>query len=292
MKKFSAGNKSLFTENPDRTYEADPNIVQTLSLDEIEPCKYQARTLFNDESIRELAESIRKEGLLQPITVRRIEPRRYEIISGERRYRAHKLLNKSHIRAVELDKSDKQAATLSLIENIQREDLSPIEEAVGYKKLMDSFSLPIGKIAEVTGKSRPHINNLLRVLILPDEIKTAVHQGNISLGHAKVLLSAPEHSRMDLYNEVVNNDFTVRELEDIIKKQQKKERINNYSFRTKSIDDASVDALTEIFNRELNITLRVSNKSPGSLKCSFTVSKDELMRLIQKFSIFECGLNE
>ncbi|MBT6539006.1 MAG: ParB/RepB/Spo0J family partition protein [Francisellaceae bacterium] len=286
MRGFKPKTSSIFSgsEPEKEKYCPDINTVQHIAIDEIFPCQYQARTKFDDVKMQELSESIKEEGLLQPIVVRRLEPNKYELISGERRYRAHILLDESHIRAIELEKSDKKSATLSLIENVQRENLSPIEEALGYKKIIDLFEFSINKVAKITGKSRSHISNLLRVLVLPDEVKNGVHNEVISLGHAKVLLSAVENERRPLYEAAVKQRLSVRELEVLIKRSTRKDNKKRCNESLETIDRKHLEKFAEIFNDNFGVKLDISVNGSGIATCLFSLPYNKIKGLVEEMN--------
>lgn len=285
LKSFNAGNESLFSNSMEQPYSADPNVVQYLNIDEIEPCKYQARTLFDEEKIQELANSIKEEGLVQPITVRRVSPGRYEIIAGERRYRAHLLLGESHIRAVELDKTDKQSATLSLIENVQRENLSPIEEALGYQKLIDSFNFSINKVAEMTGKSRSHIANILRVLNLPEAVKEGLHLSRITLGHAKILLSEKDANKIHLYyDETIDKELTVRELDSLVKSYSKKninQKPGSANVDERTILNSDIETFKQLFSNKFGVDLDAKSIKVCNNKLIISLTEKTLSKIVE-----------
>ena len=192
------------------TVEKGP--VATLPIEVLRAGKYQPRHQFDDETLHELADSIEKNGIMQPLVVRAVDAGQYEIIAGERRFRAAKLVKLREVPVTILhDVSDAHALELALVENIQRADLNPLEEAAGYQRLMKEFSYTQEKLAGVVGKSRSHVANLLRLLELPDSIKTLVDQGKLSMGHARALLTARDAEA--LAKKVVAEGLNVRQTE-------------------------------------------------------------------------------
>jgi len=189
--------------------------VALLNLDEITSGQFQPRTKFTDQYLQELADSIRKNGIMQPIIVRPIvsASAKYEIIAGERRWRAAKIAELGQIPAIIRDINDQQALELALIENIQRQDLTPLEEAAGYQRLIDEFSHTQEELAQIVGKSRSHVGNLLRLLTLPAVIKNCLENDKISMGHARALLNAP--NAVELVEEVIKRGLNVRQTENI-----------------------------------------------------------------------------
>lgn len=191
-----------------------PGAPLEINILEIERSPYQPRREFKEEELRELGESLKNNGLIQPPTVRKNSSGRYELIAGERRLRAAQLIGWKKIQVVLKDVDDQTAAIMTTTENLQREDLNPIEEAVSYKTLQDTFNLTQADVAEKVGKGRATVANSVRLLELPDEVKSLVGTRLISVGHAKVLLSVDsEKDRVILARDCVNDQLTVRALE-------------------------------------------------------------------------------
>lgn len=185
--------------------------ANTLPLSALRAGKYQPRHRFDDDVLHELADSIEKNGILQPLVVRPLDSTHYEIIAGERRFRAAKLAKLTEVPVIIRDVSDIQALEMALVENIQRADLNPIEEAAGYQRLMEEFKYTQEKLAGVVGKSRSHIANLLRLLELPPAIKKLLVEGKLSMGHARALVSAPNAEQ--LARRIVGEGLSVRQTE-------------------------------------------------------------------------------
>jgi len=196
------------------TITADGKRVESLAINQIQPGKYQPRRQFDEEKLQELADSIKQNGVMQPIVVRPVDEGAYEIIAGERRWRAAQKADLKEMPAIVRDIDDKQALELALIENIQRQDLNPVEEAQGYRRLMDEFSYTQEELAKSVGKSRSHVANLLRLLQLPDEIKRYVDKGQLSMGHARSLLSAEEP--LKFAKRMVDEGLSVRQAEQLV----------------------------------------------------------------------------
>lgn len=187
--------------------------LQSLSLQRLQAGKYQPRTIMADEPLKELADSIRERGVMQPLLVREIEGGRYEIIAGERRFRAARLagLNEVPVRILEVD--DQAAAAIALIENMQREDLNPLEESRGLSRLIHEFSFTHEQAAKAVGKSRSAITNLLRLSQLSGAVQAMLLSGDLDMGHARALLSLPGASQVALAQKIVAQDLSVREAE-------------------------------------------------------------------------------
>lgn len=196
--------------------DADPvadKALQSLALQRLQAGKYQPRTMMADEPLKELADSIRERGVMQPLLVREIEGGRYEIIAGERRFRAAKLagLNEVPVRILEVD--DQAAAAIALIENMQREDLNPLEESRGLSRLIHEFSFTHEQAAKAVGKSRSAITNLLRLSQLSGAVQAMLLSGDLDMGHARALLSLPGASQVALAQKIVAQGLSVREAE-------------------------------------------------------------------------------
>ena len=189
--------------------------VQTLAVTALVAGKYQPRRHFDEEALAELADSIERHGLMQPIVVRQIAPGTYEIIGGERRWRASKLAKLNEVPVIIRELTDTQALELSLIENIQRADLNPLEEAEGYQRLMEEFKYTQENLAQTVGKSRSHIANLLRLLKLPGSIKKRIDSGELTMGHARALLMAKDPE--ELAQKIVEVGLSVRQAEEMAK---------------------------------------------------------------------------
>ena len=201
------------------------NTITTLSISMVDPKSDQPRKSFDKEALEELARSIAENGLLQPILVREYANGRYQIIAGERRFRASKLAGLSEINAIILDRDDKKVAELSLIENIQREDLNPIEEAMAYKALAEEYGLTQEEVSEKVGKSRSAIANATRLLDLPKPILDMVASGEISAGHGRTLLGVKLRDNMILLAKRTSElDLSVRALEEEVKRINKPQR--------------------------------------------------------------------
>ncbi len=187
-----------------------------LAVDEVFPGRFQPRIIFDPAELEELAESIRRNGVIQPILVRKRPGQGYEIIAGERRWRASKLVKAEKIPAIILEVEDKQAMEIALIENIQRQNLKILEEAEGYKRLIKEFDYTQEQLADVIGKSRSHVTNILRLLSLPDDVKDFLNDGRLTTGHARAILSAPDIA--SAADEVIKKNLSVRQTENFVKK--------------------------------------------------------------------------
>ena len=221
------GLDAIFLDNaPFEDSGAKDNGISTIKLSLIDPKSDQPRKYFDKDALAELSESIKENGLLQPILVRESALGRYQIIAGERRFRASKLAELTEIPAIVLDKDDKSAAQIALIENIQREDLNPLEEAMAYRSLAEEYDMTQEELSQRIGKSRSAIANSVRLLDLPDEILALVASRKISAGHARTLLGAKNEEIMKaLAIRIVEEDMSVRRLEEEIKRAGKPVRM-------------------------------------------------------------------
>lgn len=190
-------------------------VEQNIDISSIVPRSDQPRRIFNQEQLNELSESIRLNGIIQPIIVRKIEDNQYQIIAGERRWKAAKMAGLDTVPAVIKDTSDQKTFELSIIENIQRQDLTVVEEAEAYKRLIDDYNYTQEKVAEIIGKSRSHVTNILRLLNLPPEIKEMIDTGQLSMGHARALIGIDNN--IEIAQEVISRNLSVRETEKYIK---------------------------------------------------------------------------
>lgn len=213
------GLDAIFLDNTLEEKVGGENVITVLKTSLIDPKRDQPRKYFDKDALEELASSIRENGLLQPILVREYGEGRYQIIAGERRFRASKLAELSEIPAIILDRDDRKVAELSLIENIQREDLNPIEEAMAFRALATEYGLTQEELSEKVGKSRSAIANSTRLLDLPDDVLEMVANGDISAGHGRTLLGLKSRDNMLLLaNKTVEFDLSVRQLEEEVKR--------------------------------------------------------------------------
>ncbi|QLI81341.1 ParB/RepB/Spo0J family partition protein [Chitinibacter fontanus] len=199
---------------------AASDALKTLAVTALQPGKYQPRTLMNEEALEELANSIRAQGLMQPILVREVGLEQYEIIAGERRWRAAQLAGLTEIPALVREIADEAALAMALIENIQRENLNPLEEAIGIQRLVDEFGLTQEAAAHALGKSRSAVANLLRLLNLEPAVREMLLAGQLDMGHARALLPLNADRQLEAARHVVLKGLSVREVEALVKKMQ------------------------------------------------------------------------
>ena len=271
------GLNAIFMEND----AEDNNSTVTLKLSEIEPNKNQPRQDFDETALAELAESISKHGLLQPILVRPIIGGGYQIVAGERRYRASRMAGLSEVPVIIRELSESETMEIALIENLQRENLTPIEEAVGYRTLMDEHGFSQEEVSKAVGKSRSAVANSLRLLKLPEDILKMVSNGVISAGHARAILSLEkEEDMLFLANEIAKRDLSVRQAEKLSKKMNQAEK-EPPAVTVKASYFSEVElALTEYLGKKVSVS-PLKNKEGGILQIEF-YSDEELKELANK----------
>jgi ParB family chromosome partitioning protein len=246
----------------------------------LRPGKYQPRTRMDEASLNELAESIRARGVIQPIVVRPVNDSEYEILAGERRWRAAKLANLEHIPAVIREVPDEAALGIGLIENIQREDLNPMEEAGGLKRLIEEFKLTHEEVARAIGRSRAGVTNLLRLLELSPAVQALVQEGKLDMGHARALLALSKSRQVELAHQIVAKGLSVREAERLV---QGAESAPKAAHRAGARLDADSRRLQEELAESLGATVRLKPRrgGKGSLVIEYA-SLDELQGLLRR----------
>ena len=255
--------------------ETDESGVKEIRINDIEPNNGQPRKHFNDEKLAQLAESIKQHGVVQPLIVQR-DGNTYKIVAGERRWRASRLAGLQTVPVIIKELSSKQVMEIALIENIQREDLNPIEEAEAYEKLMNEFEMTQEEIAVTVGKSRPAIANSVRLLTLQDKIKANVIGGDISSGHARALLAIEDKSiQLKAVDEIIKKGLNVRETELLVK------RLNSQKIdKKKNEPDAEYLAIEERFREIFGTKVKVMNNNKSGKILIEYYSPDELDRII------------
>ena len=278
MKKRSLG-RGLDSLIP-KSLETESAGYQMVSTDLLKPNPSQPRKQFEQGALEELAESIKENGVIQPLIVRKINDG-FEIVAGERRWRAAKIAKLEKLPVVIRTATDQDVAELTLIENIQREDLNPIEEAEAYEKLSERFGLTHDDIAKKTGKNRSVITNQLRLLKLSDKAKEALVSGAITAGHARALLAAPSPEEMNsLLGEVLKKDLTVRRTEALVKKKSRDTERPAEPALSEVAEDIFTRELTEELSGKFSTKVRISrNKTKGKIEIEY-YSPEELERII------------
>lgn len=251
--------------------------VEKIPLQKLVANPFQPRKLFDEETIEELAQSIREHGIIQPIVVRK-KGKKYEIVVGERRFRAAKMANLEEIPAIVKEMSEEQMMEIAILENLQREDLTPIEEAEAYQSLIEKLNFTQEDLANRLGKSRPHITNTIRLLQLPEEVRTMVNEGILSMGHGRALLGLKNKKRIpELAKKVVKNSLNVRQLEGLIK--QLNENVSRETEKKVKKDifvQATESQLREYFGTNVQIK---KTKNKGKIEIEF-YSEDDLERIL------------
>lgn len=253
--------------------------LRKLPIEFLRPGKYQPRKDMEPEALEELANSVKAQGIIQPIIVRPLAENSYEIIAGERRWRAAQLAQLDTVPCIIKDVGDEAAIAIALIENIQREDLNAMEEAIALQRLMDEFELTQQSVADAVGKSRTTVTNLLRLMQLNDDVKVLLERGDIELGHAKVLLGVQGEMQSELARVIAAKAMTVREAERLVNKA-----LNPHEPETKK-PDPDVQQLETSLSDRLGAKVAISHnrKGKGKLVINYT-SLDELDGILKHFS--------
>ncbi len=283
-KSLGRGLESLLGEDGGTDFVAAPKSTETIAVERIVAGKYQPRTEFDDEALQALSDSIKEKGLLQPLLVRR-QDEKFEIIAGERRWRAAKMAGLKEVPVIVKDLTDAEVLEAALVENVMRENLSAIEEAEGYQRLIDEFSYTQDALAQIVGKSRSHIANLLRLLTLPEEVREMVKSGKLSAGHARCLVGLANAG--ELATQIVAKDLNVREAEELAAGQKQKSAVNKPG---KDKSGAAKNTDLQDIERELvkNLGLRIKiapNKQGGGkvvLQYSSVAELDMIVEVLQQ----------
>lgn len=279
-KGLGKGLGSLIPEIEEKEEKFDGEKVVELKISEVEPNKKQPRARFDEEKLNELADSISQHGVISPIIVIKLDNGFYRIVAGERRWRASKIAGMKKIPAIVREFDDKTSTEVALIENLQRENLNPVEEARGYDELIKKFSLTQEEAAKKVGKSRPYIANSLRILNLHKKILDMLENGQLSVGHAKVLLSVEDKSKqLELAKLILENSLTVRELEKILKRAEKQDE----KPQNKEKEDLNKKLAYDEFEKKLQSALGtkvkiLSGKRKGKIEIEY-YSEEDLERI-------------
>ncbi|MSQ80960.1 MAG: ParB/RepB/Spo0J family partition protein [Candidatus Methylopumilus sp.] len=284
LKGLGRGLDALLASSEHETIKNE-GTLQTLLIDELRPGKFQPRSIMNEEALQALAQSILKQGVMQPIIVRPIGNNQYEIIAGERRWRAAKLANLTDIPVIIKNIPDESALAMALIENIQRENLNPLEEALGIKRLIDEFNMTHESAADAVGKSRVTVSNLLRLLTLTQPVQDRLLAGKIDMGHARALIGLEGSQQVMLCEEIIQKNLSVREVEALVKNLQ-----NGYktgvSPSSPKKTNADVRQLEESLAETLGALVTIDAKKNGSgvLKVHYRNLEqlDEILKKIKR----------
>ena len=278
-----ASKKDADSDSPYVDPKQRVNIVLHVPVDNIRPNPHQPRKEFNEDRLEELADSIDKHGLIQPITVRYIGEKRFELISGERRLRASKLAGLEEIPAYIREVNDDDIISYALIENIQREDLNPIEVALGYQRLIEEAGYTQSEVAERVGKNRTTITNMLRLLNLPAFIQAGLRDKKISMGHARALLPVEnEDDQEEIYNKIIDNDYSVRKTEKLVRNLNKEDEKSSKKEQQEE-NSAFLKEISNRLRRTLSTKVNIkSKKNGGEIRIEY-YSDEELDRLLELF---------
>ncbi len=271
------GLDALFIDN-----STEEKGASTVNINDIEPNRDQPRKTFTEASLKELSDSIAMHGVIQPLLVRPISDGGYQLIAGERRWRASRMAGLTQVPVYIKEMTDKEAMEFALIENLQREDLNPIEEAEGFKLLMDTYSLTQAEAAERVGKSRPAVANALRLLALPKAVLDMVKEGKLSSGHARTLLPVTDEKILvDLAEQIIKKEISVRETERIVKSilnpKADKDKKEKKTKRDPYFDECEL-AIREELGRKAEIHVTKGNK--GTIEIEF-FSKSDLQSILE-----------
>jgi ParB family chromosome partitioning protein len=267
-------------EQPIHTTGPTPGSVTQIPLDQIEANPFQPRTEFDESALKELAESIQTQGIIQPITVRRMGPDRYQIISGERRYKASRLAGLDKVPAYIRTANDQSMLEMALVENIQRENLNAIEIAISYQRLIEECKLTQELLGERVGKERSTVTNYLRLLRLPPQIQFAIRDGKISMGHARAILGVEDIGlQLKLFNDIISGDLSVRKVEDLVRQTAPKKKSTKESKKTTWANEIRnlEDRLEHRY--ETKVEIKHNDSGVGKITIHY-FSNDDLNRLM------------
>ena len=248
------------------------NVID-LEIDKIEINPYQPRTHFNEEAIEELAESIKALGIIQPVTVRKLGRNQYQLVSGERRYRAAKSLDFDFIPAFVRIANDQETLEMALVENIQRRDLDPIEVALSYQRLIDEIQLTQNQLSERVGKKRSTVANYMRLLKLDPVVQTGMRDGFLSMGHGRALINIEESEKqLEIYEKIIARSLSVRETELLVQKIKKGQSTGKAKASQPIFYDQAAEDLKNYFNT--SVAIKGNEKGKGSIQIPFNSQKD------------------
>lgn len=273
------GFDAIFADNSVEDISVNSGAVK-VKLMEIEPNRDQPRKQFDEDALNELADSIAKHGVLQPLLVRPLLNGGYQLVAGERRWRASRIAGLTEVPVVIKELTDAQVAELALVENVQREDLNPLEEANGYKELSDKYGYTQDEISSMVGRSRSAVANALRLLSLPAEVQELVMKGQLSTGHAKAILSATDTDyQIELAKLVVKEDLSVRTTERLARKSASDAKTGKRAKKRNPYYDEVELALSDVLGRQVKVT---KSSKKGSLEIEF-FDDDDLKKLLKIF---------
>lgn len=268
--------QSVHDKNADKVVGS----IVELELDSIDVNPFQPRTSFNEESLRELASSIRELGVIQPITVRKIDFNKYQLVSGERRYRASKLIGLETIPSYIRIANDQESLEMALVENIQRQDLDPIEIAISYQRLIEEIQVTQEELSDRVGKNRSTIANYLRLLKLDPIIQTGMRDGFITMGHGRALINVEDdNEQLTIYERIVRENLSVRDTEAIVRSSKSPSEKSKIS--KKSLPAFAKDAKKELTSLlDSTVDVKVANSGKGQLVVPFK-NKEDFLRILK-----------
>ncbi len=267
--------------NDIETTNAGADAQRMLNVSQLQPGKYQPRSYMDDAALQTLADSIKAQGIMQPILVREISPDKFEIIAGERRWRASQIAGLQEVPVLVREIADESALAMALIENIQRENLNPLEEAQGIKRLIDEFAMTHEKAAEAVGRSRVAVSNILRLLTLSIPVQDMLMHGKLDMGHARALIGLDAGQQVLIANKAIQQNLSVREVENLVKKLSDEVKAKGQ----KTTVNRDVLALQNTLSEKIGAVVSISANSNGSgtLKINYS-SLDQLDDIVAKMT--------
>jgi ParB family chromosome partitioning protein len=283
LKGLGRGLDALLAGDMGSVGEADSLLM--LKVEQLRPGKYQPRSYMDDAALQTLADSIKSQGIMQPILVRHIDAEHYEIIAGERRWRASQIAGLEEVPVLVREIADESALAMALIENIQRENLNPLEEAQGIKRLIDEFAMTHEKAATAVGRSRVAVSNLLRLLTLSAPVQEMLMHSKLDMGHARALIGLDNAQQVMLAERIVHDNLSVRDVEDLVKKLNKDKQVSPEKLIQKTSVNHDVLRLQEALSDKLGATVSIKALANGAgvMKISYS-NLDELDEIIAKIS--------
>lgn len=287
LKGLGRGLDALLAGDMGTVGEADS--LMMLKVEQMQPGKYQPRSYMDDAALQTLAASIKAQGIMQPILVRQLSDEQYEIIAGERRWRASQIAGLSEVPVLVREIADEAALAMALIENIQRENLNPLEEALGIKRLIDEFAMTHEKAAEAVGRTRVTVSNLLRLLTLSAPVQDMLMQSKLDMGHARALIGLTGAQQIMLAEKIIQDDLSVREVENLVKKTvaniDENTEKNKSKQQVKYSSSKDVLRLQETLSDQLgaSVSIKANANGSGVLKINYS-SLDQLDDIIAKIA--------
>ncbi len=281
-KKRKALGKGLSALIPEEIEVEDSNSIENIDVDLITPNPNQPRKMFDKEKLNELSESIKQHGLIQPIIVRK-EENLYRIIAGERRWRACKIAGLTEIPSIIRDIENRNASEIALIENIQREDLNPIDEAQAYEYIMNRYDATQEELSKIVGKSRVYVTNIMRLLKLDDYVKDKIKSNEITSGHGRALLSVNKENQIKLTDKIIAENLSVRDIEKLVRENKSTEKIKKVKVEKDKYIAYVEELLTAKFSTKVNINKK---KNKGKIEIEYKGNND-LNRILELLKVID-----